>query len=340
MKRVFYYITDHGLGHATRSVAMIRELQKQNVEVIIRNSKLIRFLEKSLPGTKIISGITDTGPIIQKNGISIDNKKTNLKVGTWIENLNSFARKEIEIIEKESPDLIISDISAMPFIASKKLNIQSVAISNFIWYDVLTNISSFQKEILKSAYECADYAIQLPLGTEMGIFPNKTKVGFIAKKPTLTRKEIRKKIGVSDSEFCVFVNLNENYNFDWEVEKNVRIISTGARINADNVIKINPWIEGQNLIFGSDLVICKCGYGMISECLTNGIRFQYIMDENHLEQKSISLELEQKKYYNKITVTELNHSELTEDYILTQKQPKKEQNDTSLLVSDLLDRFN
>ena len=37
MKKIFYYITDHGKGHATRSIAIIKELQK-NFDVFIRNS--------------------------------------------------------------------------------------------------------------------------------------------------------------------------------------------------------------------------------------------------------------------------------------------------------------
>jgi len=75
MKKILYYITDHGRGHTTRSIAIIRELQKYNVEVIVRNSNAIPTLRKSLPKIKIISGITDVGPVIQNNGISIDIKK-------------------------------------------------------------------------------------------------------------------------------------------------------------------------------------------------------------------------------------------------------------------------
>ena len=48
MKKILYYITDHGLGHATRSVAIIRELQKIGVEVIIRNSNAKQLLKTQI----------------------------------------------------------------------------------------------------------------------------------------------------------------------------------------------------------------------------------------------------------------------------------------------------
>ena len=74
MRKILYYITDHGLGHTTRSIAIIRELLKMGTEVIIRNSN-VDYLHKSLPTVKIIPGVTDVGPAIKENGISIDNDK-------------------------------------------------------------------------------------------------------------------------------------------------------------------------------------------------------------------------------------------------------------------------
>ena len=76
MKNIIYYVTDHGSGHATRTVAICRELQKNKINLIIRNSNNIKFFKNSLPKTKVISGITDVGPVIKENGFSIDKNKS------------------------------------------------------------------------------------------------------------------------------------------------------------------------------------------------------------------------------------------------------------------------
>ena len=47
MKKIIFYITDHGKGHATRSIAIIRELQK-DYEVIVRNSNSEDLIKQSL----------------------------------------------------------------------------------------------------------------------------------------------------------------------------------------------------------------------------------------------------------------------------------------------------
>ena len=75
--KILYYITDHGLGHATRSVALIRELEKHDIELVIRNNDAHNFLKKSLPEIKIIAGQTDLIPIMDnENATMINYSKT------------------------------------------------------------------------------------------------------------------------------------------------------------------------------------------------------------------------------------------------------------------------
>ena len=49
LKKILYYISDHGKGHATRSIAIIRELQKRGMNITVRNSNCERFIKKALP---------------------------------------------------------------------------------------------------------------------------------------------------------------------------------------------------------------------------------------------------------------------------------------------------
>jgi predicted glycosyltransferase len=314
------------LGHITRSVAVIRELQKFGVDVIIRNSN-VDYLNSSLPATKIIPGITDVGPIIKDNGISIDEDKTVERLGTWIESLHLISSNESELISKIKPDLIVSDISPMPFLAAHNAGVNSIAISNFSWVDVLDMLPKKQIATLKDAYVYANAAIQLPLGTEMETFRNKKQVGLVCKSPTQQRELTRKKLGLQESEICVFINLGDYFRIKPIVNGNIKIFSTGAQVNSDNIEYVKPWIEGQNIIAASDLVICKCGYGMVSECLTNGIPFLYISDDTHKEQKTISDGLINMGMKNRITQNFLTEITLDAEHISAMKT-RKEKNDT------------
>lgn len=338
MKKLIYYITDHGRGHATRSVAIIRELQKLNVEVVVRNSNVKDFLTKSLPNTKVLDGITDTGPTIRDDGISIDEEKTKLNVGKWIMKLDNIAKQECEIISKIQPNLIISDISVMPFLAAKKTHIYSIAISNFSWFDVLKLLSNEQLELLKNAYDYADFAIQLPIGTSMDHFKIKKNVGLVARVPRKSRQELRRDFGIKDSEFAVLFALGgSKKEIQCTVDKNIKILSMNSTIKNNNVTDFSEWIEGQEVVSASDLVICKCGYGMISECLTNGIPFHYVANDNHLEQKAMSKELSNYGLAHQITFNEIEELELTERYLISISSPKKDPVDTKNVIKSILE---
>lgn len=336
MKRILYYVTDHGRGHATRSIAIIRDMLKEDFEIIVRNSNVLDFIKKSLPEINIIPGITDVGPIIKKDGISIDSEETKKNVGNWLDQINEVSKLECDKISKYSPDLIISDISAMPFLVAEKLSKPSIAISNFSWYDVLDDIlSSTQLSILKEAYDVADLLIQLPLGTPMKHFEIKKKVGFVCRSPTSTKTEIRKKIGLKKSELGVFVALGQQSEneISTNCDENVKMITTETRVkNKTNLINLPRWIEGQDLVAASDLVICKCGYGIISECMTNGTPFLCVLDDNHKEQKSMYDFLLKKGLKNRVTFEEINNIHLSSELIHKISQPTKEKIDNNTVI--------
>ena len=168
----------------------------------------------------------------------------------------------------------------------------------------------------------------------MKSFKSKKQVGLVCKKSTDSRKLVRAKLGVKESDICIFVNLSNYFTIKSKIPSNVKIISTGAYINSDNVKYIKHWIEGQNIIAASDLVICKCGYGMISECLTNGIPFLYISDDNHLEQKAISDQLNKMGLENRITEKELEELVITKESI--SKIKVKKENNVTESVSNIL----
>tara|TARA_B100000029_G_scaffold133968_1_gene128116 strand:- start:15890 stop:16897 length:1008 start_codon:yes stop_codon:yes gene_type:complete len=290
MKKILYYVSDHGLGHLTRSIAIMREF-KDEAEFVIRNSNTY-FIEESLPNVKIIPGKTDQGTLSQNNGISIDWEKSKIAIDDWYNEFDSTLTKEQELISKINPDLIITDVSPLPLPISKKLSIPSIVISNFTWMDIFSNIPRFQNNFLSELYQNASMCIQLPLSTPMDTFKNKQKIGLVSKKPTVSRDFVRRTIGVEKSKFLILVNLPSNFTVNIPSEPNIQIVSTGAKVNSVNSIVIKPWVEGQNLIASSDLVISKCGYGMISECLTNGVPIKFLMDNKHPEQKAMNDELE------------------------------------------------
>jgi len=78
----------------------------------------------------------------------------------------------------------------------------------------------------------------------------------------------------------------------------------------------------------------------VVQCLTNATKFQYLSDDKHLEQQAISFELEQLGLKNKIDEKELYNLNINEEFILSKKQPKKEEYDTNSVVNIISEILN
>ena len=173
--KILYYVTDHGLGHASRTVAIIRELRKKKIQIVIRSNDPFKFLKQSLPEIKIISGQTDFQPVMcKKNGMLFDESKTKINISDWINQMPILIKKESVIIKKIQPDIIISDVSFIPILTASKNNIKSILVSNFVWNESL-KIPSNLRTYIKNSYENADAILRLPLGTPVN-FQNTHKI--------------------------------------------------------------------------------------------------------------------------------------------------------------------
>lgn len=314
MKKIIYYISDHGKGHATRSIALIRELQKNEIDVIIRNTNSSDLIKKSLPMNRVENGITDVGPSIRNDGISIDENESKFSVSKWIDDIDEISKNEEIFVKKHKPDLIISDISVMPLLTGKKCKIPSLTISNFSWYDVLKFLPEKQLSKIKQLYDYSELHIQLPLSTPLEHFKNKKSVGFVTRKPTKSKQDLRKKIGIGKNDFSILFAFENLHEIKINADDHFKFLTMNMK-KKDNTIDVTNWVEGQDLVSAVDLVICKCGYGFLSECLTNSTPFFYISSENHLEQVAISKELESYGMKNRISYKEISNIEFTKKFM-------------------------
>ena len=311
--KILYYVTDHGLGHASRTVAIIRELKKEKIEIIIRSNDPFGFFKKSLPGIKIISGQTDFHPVMsKKNGMIFNESKTRTNLSNWISQMPALIRKESTIIKKIKPHIIISDISFMPILASSKNKIKSLLVSSFVWNESL-KIPNNMRYYIKNSYKNADIILRLSLGTPVN-FQNVHKMGVVARHSTLSRKQIRKKLGIKYNEKLVLVSLSGKEKIQLKHSENIKIldVSDYSTIKKNNTKNL---IEGQNLITAADLVICKCGYGFVSECLTSKTKFLYILEPKHTEANSIHKELQKLGLKNRISIKRLLKTTIDDNFI-------------------------
>jgi uncharacterized protein (TIGR00661 family) len=278
---ICFYISDYGYGHASRSIAIIRKLldEYKDVKIYIKNSGAFDFIWNSLPreNVEVIHSKNDIGVIFRENSVIVDREQTRKMLIDWISSWNEFVKKEKTFCESRMIDLILSDITPQAFVVANELDIPGIAISNFTWhyifYNLFGNIPAVEQ--IKDAYLFADRALVLPFNEDMNVFKKQKKVGLVSREITMDKYDMRRTMGISDSEMLVYIGVG--MSLDPSLLRNMKmldipdlklLVQSNVELTFENVVKI-PDIETdmQNYINMCDLVVSKTGYGITSEAI-------------------------------------------------------------------------
>ncbi|NVM00751.1 MAG: hypothetical protein HWN67_00325 [Candidatus Helarchaeota archaeon] len=325
MKNIAYYITTHGLGHATRSIAIIRELLKDPKLQIYICSKLPKnYLNGCFHSNSIKFHESDTlFGVRYKELLQVDIEKSIDIFRDGIKKQEKYIEKELEFCKKNNIDLIICDICPFPFDVADKLKIPSIAISNFDWYTIFKHIINQKKshdlyenlEILRESYEKADLLLRLPFSIDMKFFKKKLNVSLVVRELTRDKTEIRSVFNLEEDVLLIFYGLTD-YTFTTdELIKKFDILNTKhkeLKIFFSKFLKkyipkreyfrfiLEEDQESQDYVAASDLVIGKVGYGTVSECVAYKKPLIYTTRKDFLEDIGLAKGIEmfgKGKYY-------------------------------------------
>ncbi len=132
MAVIFYGVSGEGMGHATRSAAVIKRLIKKHKIFIFSYSRAFDFLEQAFRQEKNIIGfqrITGINFVYEKNAFRIDRTviKESKKIPSFLFRNSYIFTKAIL---KYNPNLIITDFEPISNSIAKLLNIPLICIDN------------------------------------------------------------------------------------------------------------------------------------------------------------------------------------------------------------------
>ena len=318
--RVVFYLSAHGFGHATRMIAIIRELLSQaDLEIFVKTNVpkwlfMNSLSERYEAKIEIVHQECDVG-VIYTSGFLIDILETSKVIRQMVATEKTFLNEEHRFCRNNNIQLVICDIPPLPFLVANKLNIPCVGISNFNWYDIYEYL--YQKEehgdllgVLKkisSYYELADLLLELPFATSNESFSEKLSVPLVVRKRTRQPDNIKETLNIEPHQKLIFVSLGwhefketiRKMFFDvtyLKDSKNVFLLSSNLRkfVEPQKYIRFIPSEDpnSQDYVAACDLVISKLGYGIVSECVANGIPMIYTIRSNYIEDILMGQQLE------------------------------------------------
>jgi hypothetical protein len=299
LRSVFFYISGHGFGHASRQIEIINALGTRlppDVAIVVRSSAAPRLFERTVrvPFT-LIPGVTDTG-VVQHDSLRLDVAATVREAGAFYASFDSRMVSEAETLRRHGARLVVSDAPPLACAAAARADVPSVVVSNFTWDWIYEGYGerfiTHAPHVLPTigeAYRSAAAGWRLPMHGGFANVSQVEDVPFVARHSRRERADVLSALAIPSDRPLVLASFG-GFGVN---EFDLSAVDTGR----DYTILITRWQETaqpppgvacidegrmyalgfryEDLVAAADVVVTKPGYGIISECIANGTAVLY-----------------------------------------------------------------
>jgi hypothetical protein len=291
---VFFYISGHGFGHASRQIEVINAFGalKTGIGVVVRTSAARWLFDRTVrvPFT-LIDGALDTG-VVQIDSLRLDEAATIALADEFHGTLIEKARDEAALLRRHGARVVVVDAPPLGSAAAAAAGIPSFVCSNFTWDWIYEGYDAPADLILRirEAYGKAIAAWRLPMHGGFQTFTRIDDVPFIARHARHGRDDVRRRLNLP-SDIPLALSSFGGYGVrDLDVatldcRERVGVVVTGVSEPPQSPVR-GVWAIDDAKLYGSglryedlvasvDVVVTKPGYGIVAECIANDTAMLY-----------------------------------------------------------------
>ena len=291
-----FYISGHGLGHASRQIEIINAVAQHSptARVFIRSSASRQLFDRTVKAAfDLDSRPCDTG-VVQIDSLRLDEAATIREASEFYRDFDRRAHAEADLLATRGVSFVVSDAPPLGCAAAALAGIPSVVISNFTWDWIYSGYGDYLRSApdliptIQRAYRQADAAWRLPMHGGFETFQRIVDVPFVARHATHTREDTRRTLGLPLDRRLALASFSiygaEGIDFsgldsarDWDV---VLTGNGGPPQHAGTRFVHEPamyaaGLRYEDLVAACDVVVTKPGYGIISECIASETPITY-----------------------------------------------------------------
>lgn len=194
-------ITNHGFGHATRTAAVLAEIQRlvPDILLIVVTSAPRWLIESYVSGDFIYrSRVLDVG-VVQSDSLSMNIPATLAQLQEIRTYQDRLVAAEVDYIKQTGAQLVLADIPPLASVIADAAGIPCWMASNFGWDLIYRQWGEEFAEIVDWVTDCfhkCDRLFRLPFHAPMSAFSNIRDVGLTGASPRFTALELRRKFGI------------------------------------------------------------------------------------------------------------------------------------------------
>ena len=285
-----FFSSPIGLGHVTRDIAIVNNLEGISINFVTGNgaAQILKKLDYK------IENVYNPPAFIVENG-KLNNQTK------WLWNYFQYYKtcKKIseKIIKKNNSNLIISDEDFASLTVAQNLKIPNILITDVLETKFTKGIASFiEREMNKSMMKIIKNCNLVIIPEEGDDQDNIRRTGPIVRETNLSREELRRKFSFDKTTIVISIGGTSAGLFliDKAIESILKInqdieivVVSGPSVTKkfDNVKNLGFIDNLHELISASDLIISLAGKSTIDEAKAYGTPGIFIPIKDHFEQE-------------------------------------------------------
>ena len=297
MTEILFFCSPIGLGHATRDLAIINQLNQKSCK-IYSGSSAIEFFQKN---NVQVHDVYSPPKFEVENGRLERSFKWLWNYYKYYKNCKEVAKR---IIDEEKPNFIISDEDFASISIAQERKIQNIIITDILETKFTRGLGGMiEKKMNKTMQEMlhkADKVIIPEIGDNQD---NIIRTGPIVREIHKTRNEIREKLNFNKKTIVlspggtdagIFL-IKQTIKAVEKIQSDVNLVLVaGPKIKdkfGDSLRNLGFVSNLHEIIFAADLVISLAGKSTIDESIVYGTPGIFIPIKDHFEQEDNAKEL-------------------------------------------------
>jgi hypothetical protein len=196
---IYFAVTNHGFGHATRTAAVVAALQAEchlrqiEFSPILATTAPLWLLESYISEPFIYHPVVLDIGVVQSDSLTMDKEKTLEQLEALRYSQTEIVATELEFIKAHQVDLIFGDIPPLAVAIAQAAEIPCWLSSNFGWDLIYQDWQGFEPIVnwIQTLYQQSDRLLRLPFHAPMSIFPKIEEIGFTGGTPKYAAETLK-----------------------------------------------------------------------------------------------------------------------------------------------------